>query len=128
MDRFKRSTWISWIFVGLLAITCAVLAALQFRWIGEVSKAERQRLHEELTTKLNLLRRGFNEEIENAAAGLLPPTTQIDELGREPAYAEQYKRWEPSHERLFRRIALAVPTDESVELSLLDFDRKSFAK
>src|SRR5205085_3950831 len=28
----------------------------------------------------------------------------------------------------FRRIALAVPTDGSVELSLLDFDRKSFAK
>jgi signal transduction histidine kinase len=132
MDRVKpllwRHTWISWIFVGLLAITCVILALLQFRWIGEVSKAERQRLHEELTNKLNLLRRSFNEEIESAAAGLLPPASQIEELGREPAYAEQYKRWEPSHERLFRRIALAVPTDGSVELSLLDFDQKSFAK
>jgi hypothetical protein len=37
-------------FRGLLAITCVILALLQFRWIGEVSKAERQRLHEELTT------------------------------------------------------------------------------
>jgi len=132
MDRVKpllwRHTWISWIFVGLLTITCAILALLQFRWIGEVSKAERQRLHEELTNKLNLLRRSFNEEIESAAAGLLPAAQQIEELGREPAYAEQYKRWEPSHERLFRRIALAVPTDGSVDLALLDFDQKSFAK
>ena len=132
MDQVKpllwRRTWISWVFIGLLAITCVVLALLQFRWIGEVSKAERQRLHEELTSKLNLLRRGFNEEIESAGAGLLPSTSQIDEVGREPAYAEQYKRWEASHERLFRRIALAVPTDGSVELLLLDFDQKSFSK
>ncbi len=128
MERVKQRTWISWIAVGLLAITCGVLALLQFRWIGEVSIAERQRLREELTTKLNLLRRGFNEEIENAAAGLVPPTARIDELGREAAYAEQYKSWEASHERLFRRVALAVPTDSSVELSVLDLDRRVFSK
>ena len=48
MERIKQRAWISWISVGLLALACAILAVLQFRWIGEVSKAERQRLGEEV--------------------------------------------------------------------------------
>ena len=128
MERIKQRAWISWISVGLLALACAILAVLQFRWIGEVSKAERQRLGEEVAAKLSLFRRAFNDEIDRSAAALVPSNAQIDDLGREQAYAAQYKAWEQSHDRLFRRVALAIPREGSVELLLLDSTSRQFQK
>jgi signal transduction histidine kinase len=128
MERINQRAWISWISMSLLALACGILAVLQFRWIGEVSKAERQRLTEEVTAKLSLFRRAFNDEIERSATALVPSNAQIDELGREPAYVAQYKAWEQSHDRLFRRVALAIPQEGSVELLLLDPTSRQFQK
>src|SRR5258708_12846232 len=105
MERIKQRAWISWISVGLLALACAILAVLQFRWIGEVSKAERQRLGEEVAAKLSLFRRAFNDEIDRSAAALVPSNAQIDDLGREQAYPPQYNALAPSPPPLFRRVA-----------------------
>ena len=120
MEAIKNRAWVSWAAVGLLVVLCGVLAALQFRWIGEVSRAEQQRLKEDLTTKLDLLRRNFNQEVESACYALVPPASQIDEQGREAAYALQYRRWDQSHERLFKRVALAIPEEDTIRLEILD--------
>ena len=35
---------LEWALLGVIAIVCAVLSFLQYRWTGEVSRAERARL------------------------------------------------------------------------------------
>src|SRR5258706_13410008 len=100
---------LSWAAVWLLAILCGVLAVLQYRWVGEISQAERQRLKEDLTSRLTLVRRNFNQEIENSAHALVPSSDEIESQGREAAYAAQFPRWDSSHDRLFTYVALALP-------------------
>src|SRR5689334_22827199 len=106
MEKMLQRPWVSWASVGLLAILCGFLGFLQNRWISEVSRAERERLQQQLQTELNHLSREFNSEISSACSGLLPSTSQIEEMGREQAYTAQYLQWKPSHDRMFSRIAL----------------------
>lgn len=111
----------------MLAALCGVLALLQNHWIAEVSRAERERLQQQLQNELNHLAREFNTEITSAAAGLMPSQPEIDGLGREKAYAVRYAQWKQSHDRIFSRIALAVPHDASLDLLLLNLDTGQFA-
>jgi len=114
-----RQAWPSWAGVSLLVVLCGVLAILQYRWIGEVREGDRTRLREDLQTHLNLLRRNFDDEITSACQALVPTAAQIESMGREDAYLAQYRKWTESHERVFRRIALAVPQDGALGLLML---------
>src|SRR5438067_7874244 len=111
MGFFRQRGWVEWAPVTLLALLCAALAVLQYRWIGEISDAERSRLHEALQTRLGGLRRALDDEMSSAFAGLIPSPAQIADLGREAAYSAQYGHWQESHHNLLRRIALAIPED-----------------
>ena len=122
MDKMLQRPWVSWASVGLLAVLCGFLGFLQNRWISEVSRAEKERLQQQLQTELNHLSREFNSEISNACSGLLPPASQVEALGRERAYAAQYLQWKQSHDRMFSRIALAAPQDGALILSNLDLE------
>ncbi|PYT22903.1 MAG: hypothetical protein DMG57_33735 [Acidobacteria bacterium] len=115
-----RLAWRSWVSVGVLAVLCGFLAILQYRWIGEVSGAERLTLQKDLETRLALLRRNFDDQIESASHALIAQTAEIEKLGREQAYAAQYARWENSNQPLFDRIALAVPEGDSLVLLILN--------
>jgi signal transduction histidine kinase len=132
ISRVHRPALRSWLAVGLLAGSCCLLAVLQYRWITEFSKAERERLHEELQSRLNLLARSFNDEISNACLAMIPESYQIDDQGTLAAYAERYKRWKSSHEPLFRRIAVAIPRDipggRDVELWNLNLESSQFER
>ena len=112
--------WSAWASVTLLAVLCAVVAILQYRWIGEISSAERQRLQDELRDELNSLRIAFSDEIANASAALQPDAEEVAALGRDGAYAARYERWKESRKPVFRRIALAVPHKGALEFSILD--------
>jgi signal transduction histidine kinase len=120
MAHFRQRAWLAWAAVSLLALLCGVLAVLQYRWIGEITEAERSRLREALQNSLFALSRSFNEEISSAANALFPSSGQVDQLGREAAYATKYQLWKDSHEPLFQRIALAIPDSPSPRLLLLD--------
>src|SRR5207302_4065377 len=111
---------LSWASVGLLAVLCGLLAVLQNNWIREISRAEKERLQNQLQTGLNRLSREFNTEITTACAELVPDPSQVEELGREKAYAARYTQWKESHDRIFSRIALVVPEDHSPEVLNLD--------
>src|SRR5882724_1375406 len=111
MGNFPHRAWLSWAFVGLLAVMCGILAILQYRWTGEIAGAERTRLHDELQARLNTLSRAFNQEIMGACQALFPSADDLERLGREGAYSAQYLRWKETHERMFRRLALAVPDE-----------------
>src|SRR6266567_2799961 len=109
MDTLNQRSWLAWATVGVLAVLCASLALLQNHWIAEVSRAERERLQQQLQTELGHLSHEFNAEITNACSGLLPSNPEIDQLGQEKAYVNRYLQWKQSHDRIFTRIALAVP-------------------
>ena len=57
------SPWVA----ALLALVLVALAWLQYRWIGEVSQAERERLDRGLTASASLMRRDFNRELQRLA-------------------------------------------------------------
>ncbi len=66
MAPVTQRAWISSAAIGLVALLCAVLGILQYRWLGEVSRAERSRLHDELQSELRNVSRNFGREIEEA--------------------------------------------------------------
>ncbi len=116
MGNTAQRAWLSWSVVGLLILLCGVLALLQNRWLDELARAEKDRLHQELQNQLNRLSRDFNTELTDACIGLLPAASLVDKLGREKAYSAQYWQWKESHDRVFQRIALAVPQNGSLAL------------
>ena len=93
MAKFPQRGWLAWAALGLLAAMCGILAALQYRWTGEIAGAERTRLHEELQNRLNTFARTLNQEITEACQSLFPSIDDLERLGREKAYSEQYARW-----------------------------------
>ena len=125
--RPPKQLWFSWIAVGLLALVCAVLGALQYRWIGEISAAERQRLQASLRERLRLLQRDFNSRISGFCEALAPEDSLVEALGKERAYASQYQLWREFHEPLFRRVALAILRDGSLAFYELDLGTTRFA-
>jgi signal transduction histidine kinase len=127
MHASKSRAWLSWAFISLLAVLCGVLAVLQNHWINEFSRAEKQRLQQQLQAELSHLSREFNDDIMRACFGLLPSTFQIEQLGREKAYEAAYSRQRESNDRLFSRIALVVPENDSLTLSILNFDTGQFS-
>src|SRR5437868_8188339 len=109
MEQIQRQTVLYWGMLGLLAVLCCVLGVLQYRWIGEISVADQDRLRSVLQSALNRLSVDFNSEISTASGTLQPSNSEVDQKGREQAYADRYRRWRSSnrHSELFSRIALA---------------------
>lgn len=115
-DKIRRRSRLSWAAVALLVALCAILAGLQYRWIGEVADAESHHLREDLQSRLNLLRRDLNEEISSACYAYIPAAWEVQKRGRDDAYLSQYRQRKDSGDRVVRRMALAVP--ENLDLAL----------
>src|SRR5712691_7609611 len=129
VDKNRQHALLSWLFVGVLAALCAALGALQYRWLGQVSQAEHERLRGGLQVSLQRLSQEFNAEVGAACSDLLPGPFWDAEAETEAAYAIRYAKWRGSghYNGLFRRIALAVPVEDSLELRNLDLDKGTFA-
>ena len=102
-NRNRRLAVWSSLYVGVVVILTAVLGVLQYRWIGEVSLAERERLKAGLQASLHRLSQDFNTEITGLCAALLAGAPSGTESDREKAYAVNYSQWRGSrrHPRLF---------------------------
>jgi len=129
-DKNKRYARLSWVFVGVLVLLLSVLGILQYRWIGEVSVAERQRLRTSLQASLQRLSQDFNSELNSAVAGLIPYPAQFEEYDPLDAYAAAYHQWKNSspHSKLFRRIAVAVPEKDTIGLFILNIATGEYEK
>lgn len=83
--------WIAWIAIGAVAVLCATLGFLQYRWIGAVSDAERTRLHDELQSELMSVSRTLSREASlselPAAPGLADFDIQVVTTGPHPTLA-----------------------------------------
>lgn len=130
MHRFPvpRQTLVPWLIVGFLAVLCTVMAVLQYHWTGQLSRAEADRLRENLDQGLDRLSAEFNTEITQVAVALTPLNNLVQQDGREAAYNRRYQRWRESgrHHEMIRRAAVAVPEGEDIQLLLLDPATQSY--
>ena len=124
----NRRTALSWLVVAGLFVLCGVLGALQYRWIGEVSVAARDRLRGSLQASLNRLSLDFNTEIATACRALLPADSGPGSAAAEAEVLARYAQWKKTARRgqMFRHIALAEPRNKTAVLRILDLDRGVF--
>jgi signal transduction histidine kinase len=114
-------TRIEWALLAVIAFVCAVLSFLQYRWTGELSRAEPALLRASLNDQLRRLAQAFNNDIRDACLTLLPEPKEIAALGTIEAHKARYAQWVSSHDRsFFTRLAIAAP--EKGKLSLFGID------
>jgi signal transduction histidine kinase len=128
MDKSRRRTLLSWVFVSAMFVLCGVLGVLQYRWIDEVSVAAHERLRGSLQASLRRLSHDFNSEITAACRALLPTAPLTDNHSAETEIATRYEVWRKTsgHARLFRRVGLAVSRDHAIVFEALDPEKAIF--
>lgn len=118
-------TRIEWALFGVIAVVCAVLSFLQYRWTGELSRAEPALIRAGLNEQVRRLVQTFNEEIRESCSTLLPDAKEIREQGLVEANRVRYEQWTSSHDRsLFTRIGIAVPEQGTLHLYGIDNSRR----
>ncbi len=113
------------VLLAFALVLLPLLALLQYRWLGQVSESERERMRAILRSSAAQFSETFDAEITRAYS-----TFQIDQ----PDAADCARRlddWEQhaAHARILREIFVVV-SDENAALKLLRFDRQaqSFVK
>ncbi|HEU4391703.1 MAG TPA: HAMP domain-containing sensor histidine kinase [Blastocatellia bacterium] len=109
------------VFTAILIGLLLLFAAMQYRWVGQVSDAERERLRESLQTGVGRFSREFDREISRAFLIFqLRPDTSGGEL---KPYAALYRRWlsTSEHPQLIQDVFVATwEGKESISLKRLD--------
>jgi signal transduction histidine kinase len=108
---------VEWALLGVIAVSCAGLSYLQYRWTDEASLAEKTALRAGLREQAQRLARAFDDELRQSCAALLPEAREIRELGRDASHRGRYQRWASRYDTgLFARIAIAAPENGSLRL------------
>jgi signal transduction histidine kinase len=102
---------------ALLVILLPVLAFMQYRWVGQVSEGERERMERNLQTAAGQFRRSFENEITRAVLELEAGATTAQE-GSSDQYSERYTRWMSStdHPQIVANIFLVDGADDRLRL------------
>jgi signal transduction histidine kinase len=112
----------AWLFLGALFVLCAVLGILQYRWIGEINEALRERLRGSLQASLTRASQDFNSEITSAVRSVVPAEPPSDAAAVERAILANLDR----NLRPYERIAVVVPHSGALELRMLDTQQRAF--
>ena len=120
-DKNQRRSILSWSLMGALLGFCPLLGALQYRLIGQVSVAARERLRASLQNNLNALSSDFDLQIARACQALIPPDGTSD---AEAAVKANWTRAKLSGQdvRIFRTVGLALPGTDGLALLTLSPD------
>lgn len=117
MHKRSNQTYIEWGFVGLLAVFCAVLSALQYHWTGEISRAEAERLRAGLNEQAQQFCNEFDSALTESCQALAPDNEKIDDGNRQKVHVQSFKKWESLRAHpIFSRVAVVVPKDDGVQL------------
>ena len=88
----RRTPW-QLLAAALLLVLLAILATLQYRWLGEVSEAERERMRASLRTRASALAQEFDAELTRAYVAFHVESDQLD-ADAAAALADAYARWQ----------------------------------
>jgi len=100
--------------VIILSVLLAVLAALQYRWLGQVSDGELGQMRFYLNATANRLAGDFDGELTDAYNAFYPELASA-EIDDGTTYVNQYIRWASGaqHPNLIKRIWLATAKKDS---------------
>jgi signal transduction histidine kinase len=79
--------------LAALLVVLTLLAVLQFRWVGQVSEAERARLQAGARTRVEQLAQDFDREITRVFASLRVDAAMLDGPDGGTEYAARFERW-----------------------------------
>lgn len=128
LEKIRKRALLSWASVILLAILCTVLAVLQYRWTAQVAAGEQLRLKSNLDSRLELLRRSFNDRIDSACLAFVPASTDFARQSAEEAYLEKYRSQHKAQQDIVESMALAVPKGDDLLLFVPDVDGHHFVQ
>lgn len=113
--------WIESGFLAALFVLCLSLTALQYRWTGEVGRAEAARLRTSLSEQGAALARAFDTELAEACAALKPSHAELRESDCVNAFHHRWRDWKAGRGRpMFRKVGVAVPVGREPRLFLPD--------
>ena len=117
------------VLVGALIALLPLLAVLQFRWLGEVSQAERDRMQASLKTAVANFTQDFDRELSRACLSLQMDARTERERDWQ-LYARRYDQWAQTtpYTQLVSGVYLAEPvgpTDVPEHVQLYRFERAS---
>lgn len=118
-----------WLLGGLMFLLCALLTVLQYRWTGEIARAELSRRSGNFGTGAQAIATAFDAELSASCDQLSPDRTEFANQTREAAHLARYQEWRAQNPRpIFSRIALAESVEGQVQLLLLDPERARFTR
>ena len=128
-DQIPRRAWFSGGLIALLGLLGLIMAVLQYRWTGDLSRAEQSRLKDALQLSLHRISQDLDTEVITAIRALQPTPAEIAAQGKEPAYGARFARWRAQNPeaKLFAAVGLAIPAGTQVELKQLNFSALTFA-
>lgn len=126
LEKIRKRALLSWASVILLAILCTVLAILQYRWTAQVAAGEQLRLKSNLDSRLELLRRSFNDRIDSACLAFVPSSSDFARPSAEDAYLGKYRSQHRAQQDIVQSIALAVPKGDDLLLFVPDAEGRHF--
>lgn len=94
---------------ALLLVLLATLATLQYRWIGQVSDLERQRMEESLRTAAAELSDDFDHELARAMAYFHDPRTRGEERAERSVLDLERWRAEAAYPGLLKEVYRVAP-------------------
>ena len=119
-----KNSWFTFGFLGVMLVALVALAVLQYRWLGSVSEAEKERLEENLSASTENFITDFNEVFQELSNSF---RLQISDKNTEiaPLVFESLQNWKanaaysPLVEALY---LIRKGEDENAEISLFKID------
>jgi signal transduction histidine kinase len=111
---------------GALLLLMPALAVLQFRWVGQVSDAERERMERNLTVAASQFQEGFDSQVRRAYFELgVRSVTARDQAWDQ--YNDRYDNWvsNAAHPELIANIYLITASDDRREVQVRRWDPKA---
>ena len=113
--------------VAALLVLLALLATLQYRWVGQVGEAERVRLQSGARTRAEQLAQDFDREVTRAFAWLQLDPDMLGEDGG-ARFAVRYDHWaaRTEHPALVSAVFVVQGSREAVRLRRFDPAARAF--
>jgi signal transduction histidine kinase len=106
--KMKRPSGLS-LLAGALLVLMPALAVLQFRWVGQVSDAEQERMRRNVEIAAQQFRESFSQEVGRAWVDLQVRAAAVRDSNWE-GYADRYDQWskEATHPGLVRNVYIVI--------------------
>lgn len=122
MRHPKKQALIEWGFIVVLAVLCAVLTVMQYRWTGEISRAESERLLSNLTTQSSRICEDFDRLLRDYSAQIVPPDGPLAPGKKQLTSEAAILQWtKERHLPIFSRIGLvSIGTNDNLDVRVFD--------